>query len=951
MMKTRFFVIILLAIALFCAAISCERDPDFVQGCYRYENQELTYVNGLLIQWSDEDITGEAKEAVQEIVNSMELVGGGTFTMGSDSSLAFFDETPAHNVTLSDFYMAKVTVTQKQWAAIMGENPLWSENYGKGDSYPANFISYEQAKQFISRLNAYSGLQFRMPTEAEWEYAACGGMHSHGCVFSGGDMADNVAWHRDNANGTMHPVAQLVPNELGMYDMSGNVWEWCMDRYDNYSSAAQTNPTGLSTGEKHVIRGGSCEDSDFRCRVSYRSSFPYHSGICVLGLRLALDEENTPKFHTSETVLQVLIGESKTVNILNGHGDYSIACEDNHIFKTLNGERLTVTGKGQGTTTVHVTDNATGETTAFTVIVYIDGEIFSTNTPLFRMIRVEGGTFTMGATAEQAEDCREDELPVHQVTLSSFYIGETEVPQYLWSSFMIINPSRFHYNPPEEMPMRDSNSEYNNVDYSYLFDRPVEQVSWNDCQLFIAKLNKRTGRRFRLPTEAEWEFAARGGNLSRGYKYAGSDSISDVTGWEFATDIIPWGACNELGLNRMSGNVREWCQDWYGSYSSTAQTDPMGPVTGSSRVVRGGCWNGEHSDYRVSSRDCQQPDYVENNLGLRLVLEMDDNPNFHLSETVIEVEQGHSETINILNGNGNYSYSVADGADHISVALSGNTLNVAAITAGVATIYVTDVATGASTTLVVAVPESMPMEETFTVNGVSFKMNPIAGSVFSMGSNYEHEINASENESPIHLVKLSNYSIGETEVTQALWVAVMGSNPSYFLGDLNRPVENVSWNDCQLFIAKLNELTGRNFRLPTEAEWEFAARGGLASNDYDYGFTYSGSNRIQDVAWYYDNSYAVGMGDPNYGTHPVATKYCNLMGTFDMSGNVWEWCQDWYGSYTSETQVNPRGPETGSYRVMRGGSWCNSAKYNRVSCRNYSYPGYAEYHVGFRLAL
>ena len=931
---------------------------------------------------------------------TMVKVEGGTFTMGataeqSDANDEYENtdnELPTHQVTLSTYSIGQTEVTQELWQAVMGSNHCWFMDHSL--QCPMERVTWDECQDFIARLNTLTGRKFRLPTEAEWEFAARGGNLSRGYKFAGSNTLDEVGWYVENDSiphgvssydaprsavqkkelpiagsdemggtaikapafwnpfliGTI-PVASKQPNELGLYDMSGNVWEWCMDRYDNYSSAAQTNPLGFSTGEKHVIRGGSCEDSDFRCRVSYRSSFPYHSGICVLGLRLALDEENTPKFHTSETVLQVLIGESKTVNILNGHGDYSIACEDNHIFKTLNGERLTVTGKGQGTTTVHVTDNATGETTAFTVIVYIDGEIFSTNTPLFRMIRVEGGTFTMGATAEQADDCREDELPVHQVTLSSFYIGETEVPQYLWSSFMIINPSRFHYNPPEEMPMRDSNSEYNNVDYSYLFDRPVEQVSWNDCQLFIAKLNKRTGRRFRLPTEAEWEFAARGGNLSRGYKYAGSDSISDVTGWEFATDIIPWGACNELGLNRMSGNVREWCQDWYGSYSSTAQTDPMGPVTGSSRVVRGGCWNGEHSDYRVSSRDCQQPDYVENNLGLRLVLEMDDNPNFHLSETVIEVEQGHSETINILNGNGNYSYSVADGADHISVALSGNTLNVAAITAGVATIYVTDVATGASTTLVVAVPESMPMEETFTVNGVSFKMNPIAGSVFSMGSNYEHEINASENESPIHLVKLSNYSIGETEVTQALWVAVMGSNPSYFLGDLKRPVENVSWYDCQLFIAKLNELTGRNFRLPTEAEWEFAARGGLASNDYDYGFTYSGSNRIQDVAWYYDNSYAVGMGDPNYGTHPVATKYCNLMGTFDMSGNVWEWCQDWYGSYTSETQVNPTGPETGSYRVMRGGSWCNSAKYNRVSCRNYSYPGYAEYHVGFRLAL
>ena len=135
--------------------------------------------------------------------------------------------------------------------------------------------------------------------------------------------------------------------------------------------------------------------------------------------------------------------------------------------------------------------------------------------------------------------------------------------------------------------------------------------------------------------------------------------------------------------------------------------------------------------------------------------------------------------------------------------------------------------------------------------------------------------------------------------------------------------------------------------MPTEAEWEYAARG---KNDWDE-YLYAGSWNIDNVAWYYDNSYVVGMGNPDYGTHPVETKSSNQIRIYDMSGNVWEWCQDWYGAYSSEPQTDPTGPATGSYRVMRGGSWCNSAKYCRVACRNYNEPDYAEYHVGLRLAL
>ena len=226
-----------------------------------------------------------------------------------------------------------------------------------------------------------------------------------------------------------------------------------------------------------------------------------------------------------------------------------------------------------------------------------------------------------------------------------------------------------------------------------------------------------------------------------------------------------------------------------------------------------------------------------------------------------------------------------------------------------------------------------------TVNGVSFTMIAVEGGTFQMGATSEQGSDAESDESPVHSVTLSDYHIGETEVTQELWEAVMGSNPSYYSGS-QKPVEYVSWNDCQTFISKLNELTGKNFRLPTEAEWEYAARGGNKSQ----GYKYSGSNTIGNVAWYDGNS--------SSRTYDVKTKQANELGIYDMSGNVWEWCQDWYGSnyYSNSPSTNPTGPTSGSSHVLRGGSWFSSARNCRVSGRH-SYPDYRSSSNGLRLAL
>ena len=217
------------------------------------------------------------------------------------------------------------------------------------------------------------------------------------------------------------------------------------------------------------------------------------------------------------------------------------------------------------------------------------------------MVRVEAGTFTMGATPEM-ENPFDNAKPIHQVTLTNdYYIGKYEVTQALWKAVMGKKPSRFKGD-----------------------NLPVESVSWNDCQKFISKLNIKTGKKFRLPTEAEWEYAARGGKKSRCYKYSGGNNISDVA-WYYnnsGSKIYAVGSkqANELGIYDMSGNVKEWCQDWLGSYSSSLQVNPTGANSGYYCVGRGGSWDCVAGSCNSSTRFSFAPEDRYDDLGLRLVL-------------------------------------------------------------------------------------------------------------------------------------------------------------------------------------------------------------------------------------------------------------------------------------------------------------------------------------------
>ena len=222
----------------------------------------------------------------------MKLVEAGTFQMGSTTGDS--DEAPVHSVTISkDYYMGETEVTQALWEAVTGYSPTsdgysWSSKDGLGDNYPAYYISCEDVQSFITELNSLTGENFRMPTETEWEFAARGGNKSKGYKYCGSNTIGDVAWYSKNTRSKTYAVKTKAANELGIYDMSGNVWEWCSDWYGKYSSRAHTDPTGPTTGTSRVNRGGSWYSNATLCRCAFRSTYAPSYRSNYLGVRLAL---------------------------------------------------------------------------------------------------------------------------------------------------------------------------------------------------------------------------------------------------------------------------------------------------------------------------------------------------------------------------------------------------------------------------------------------------------------------------------------------------------------------------------------------------------------------------------------------------------------------------------------------------------------------------------------
>ncbi len=477
---------------------------------------------------------------------NMVYVEGGTFTMGNndDGNDATYGY-PAHEVTVFCYQMGETEVTQELWEAVMGYNPshFSKENgYVEAARYPVENVSWNECQEFVKRLNEQTGKNFRLPTEAEWEFAARGGNRSTGdlAIYGGGWYY--YIWQDENEHWPetwemeYHPKkVGYCKNELGLCDMAGNVSEWCHDRYSLYANHKQTNPIGPLSGEYRVVRGSEFNTIDYKgieCAAVLRGGWEQHSKADNTGLRLVLS----------------------------------------------------------------------------------DVEIYTVNDVSFALIPVKGDTFSMGATPEQADYAWEDEYPAHQVTLSSYKIMQTEVPQALWNAVLGINTNPSYFKGDESLPVEHRASSGSGL-----------LLSFYEYAQFIDELRRLTGRNFRLPTEAEWEYAARGGNLSQGYVFAGSDNEDNVA-WtddnsNGITHPVATKVPNELGLYDMSGNVWEYCLDDYQEYNDTQLVNPIF-FTGDpwSIVIRGGGWNDSSIFARVSSRIPRYSQWQDGVIGFRLVL-------------------------------------------------------------------------------------------------------------------------------------------------------------------------------------------------------------------------------------------------------------------------------------------------------------------------------------------
>ncbi len=633
---------------------------------------------------------------------------------------------------------------------------------------------------------------------------------------------------------------------------------------------------------------------------------------------------------------------------------------------------------------------------------------------------VNGVTFTMIEVEGNGND------------ISDYYIGETEVTQALWQAVMGTNPSEFSGNP----------------------QRPVENVSWNKCQEFITELNELTGKTFRLPTDAEWLYAAKGGNKSQGYTYSGSNNVADVAWYVgncYETQNVKTKSQNELGIYDMSGNVSEWtsdiviynneCRNFHGGafcheskyckvtyYSyvvpTTAVRDigfrlclstitnpgqpeeptiPEAPTnlvaTATGQTTISLTWDAvpNATSYNVYSNGnvvvsgFAQTTYIVKNLtpGIQYCYEVkavNEAGESEASESACATTESEPVTPTVPAAPTNLvatatgqttisltwtavqnatSYKVYSNENVVAFGLTATSYIVENLTAGINYCYnvtaVNEAGESAASESACATTEEAPIViETITVKGVSFNMIQVEGGTFTMGSAYDplDGITDYEDEAPAHSVTLTTYSIGETEVTQELWKAVMGSDSPASWGEYmeyddyypQRPAEFISWDDCQTFITKLNEFTGKNFRLPTEAEWEYAARGSNRSK----GYMYSGSNDVGEVAWYSGNHVPVNYKTP---THEVKTKKANELGIYDMSGNVLEWCNDYYGAnyYAQSPNNNPQGPDQAEtstkHRVCRGGDMSHEAEFCRVAKRFSLEQEKKGSNYGFRLCL
>jgi len=562
---------------------------------------------------------------------SMVFIKGGCFDMGDQFGDGEDNEKPVHEVCVDDFYLGEHEVTQKEWKDVMGSNPSHF-NYCCGD-FPVETVSWNDVQQYIRKLNDKTGMRYRLPTEAEWEYAAREG----GRLVRFGTGKDTIGPDEANIPTSSNPrskepyvrsgvyrkktvpVKSFPPNSLGLYDMSGNVWEWVQDWYDEdyYRNSPKNNPTGPESGEYRVLRGGSWYILPFDMRAAFR--YWGRRGIreVTFGFRVAqdkfqvIDELKTMASDISKSEEERKIAERKKTGDERGRAEKKDRQFEEKQRLAQDRERKKIKEKKP------------------------KGMVF-----------IKGGCYHMG---DSFGDGNGDETPVHEVCVDDYYLGEHEVTVgefrefvnetsyrtdsenidgcYYWTGFEWKKDRKKYWDDPG-FPQTDKN--------------PVTCVSWNDTNEFMKWRKRKTNFDYRLPTEAEWEYAAREGGrmvrFSTGKNTIGPNDANFDASSKFEKPYSRSGVSkdnpvavksyppNSLGLYDMSGNLWEWVSDWYDNdyYSNSPKNNPKGPSSGSIRVGRGGSWDNEPWYVRTTYRGGFDPSCWKLHMGFRLALGLSD---------------------------------------------------------------------------------------------------------------------------------------------------------------------------------------------------------------------------------------------------------------------------------------------------------------------------------------
>ncbi|MDJ0837580.1 MAG: formylglycine-generating enzyme family protein [Acidobacteriota bacterium] len=719
----------------------------------------------------------------RQVMLPLVTIPSGSFFMGSpENEEGRFQDEVLHQVHLTrGFYLGATEVTWAQYEAVMegAERPD-----GVAGNAPVTDVTWNDAEEFCRLLTERerdrlpTDWVYALPTEAQWEYAARAGSRTR---YSFGDDDVRLAeydWF-DGRVDEAQPVAALKPNGWGLYDLHGNVLEWCRDRYGEYEQGTATDPLGPSTGLDRVVRGGGWVSSTRYCRVAYRLRSEPGDRDGDLGFRVALVESEPEAL-----------------------------------------EQETSEGPGR-----------------------------------MQVVWLEPGRFMMGSP--ESEKGRDDNEKLHEVTISKrFAIGKFEVTQAQYEAVMKENPSFYKDRTP---------------------DHPVENVPWEDAMAFCKALTLRDrelgrlpeGYEYSLPTEAQWEYAARAGATTR-FCFGDDEAELKNYAW-YGQDLDkgpqPVGSLkpNAWGLYNMHGNVVEWCWDWFDEYEQGPMLDPKGPGQGLQRVVRSGGWFNSARYCRSANRRWYEPGKWPSYPGFRVA--------------VVE-----------------------------------------------------------------SVPEAVDKE---TSEGqVRMQVVWLDPGRFMMGSPKSEK--GRDDDENLHGVTISKrFAIGKYEVTQAQYGAVMKKNPSFFKGrSSDHPVENVSWEDAMAFCRALTRLDrdrgllpeGYEYNLPTEAQWEYAARAGSTTR-----FCFGDDEAdLNDYAWHGEKW--------EEGHRPIGGRKPNAWGLYDMHGNVWEWCRDWYSDEQRQL-IDPLGPDRGLRRVVRGGSWSDPARICRSANRFRGESDRRGWVLGFRVVV